>query len=109
MISEKLVNKVLGIHINNIQIHDLHNKENELNINGVQYNIHELAHKCKEWAKTKGFYIQSYIPMVGDVDGGVVFGHSTSSKIVEKHRFADTEPEAIFKACEWILNQKDEK
>lgn len=63
-------------------------------------NIHELAHKCKEWAKNKGYYLKSWI---NDDDSGtceiLLFG---------KHD-AKTEYEAIFKACQWILDNKAEK
>ena len=65
-------------------------------------NIHELAHKCKEWALTRGFWIESNIAAntLGYAYLGV-FNHE------EKETFkGKTEPEAIFKACQWILENK---
>lgn len=66
-----------------------------------EINIYELAHKCKEWANvTKGVYLSS--------------GYDEMDKkweaMMMKFTFvADTEPEAIFKACEYILKNKDKK
>lgn len=61
-----------------------------------EINIYELAHKCKEWAMDKGYYTES--GLTGKLAQCLVVG--------VKHFLADTEPEAIFKACEWILKQK---
>ena len=60
--------------------------------------------KCKEWALTKGYKIQSQINYENK-------GHSHISKISEnewaKGFFKDTEIECILKACEWILEYKE--
>ena len=83
-----------------------------------EMNIHELAHKCKEWAMmTHGIHGEPYIiessyehfTINGDMyaivrvyhDGDMVWNNYSSEFIGEWH----TEPEAIFKACEWILEQ----
>ena len=65
-------------------------------------NIHELAHKCKEWALS-----------VYDSIDFMVYGRSqcditifTQPDDIKYNFNADTEPEAIFKACEWILKDK---
>jgi len=58
-------------------------------------NIYELAHKCKEWAYNEHGEILTSFKYKGEW-------------IVEDERYryrADTEPEAIFKACEWILKE----
>ena len=74
-------------------------------------NIYELAHLCKQWALKQGYYFSTYsfnfdsnteqehrirLLIGNDV---VYFGDDSSM---------ETEVEAIFKACQWILN-KDSK
>ena len=75
-------------------------------IKSIYYiNIHELAHKCKEWAwsLTYGRNVQTYrtptyiVCEIYDKDHPVRLTRTT----------ANTEPETIFKACEWILKQKE--
>ena len=66
-------------------------------------NLHELAYKCKEWAcdnlwimgsvKNKSKTYECFIEEILGFDA------------IEFE--ADTEPEAIFKACEYILTHKD--
>lgn len=65
-------------------------------------NIYELAHKCKEWVK-QDFTLESavsfdkdnipYCRLIGDIE--------------EEMFEANTEPEAIFKACQWVLDNKN--
>lgn len=73
--------------------------------NYVQYwNIHELAHRSKEWAYEKDFYIYSVFSFAGE---GLCY--VTKDEDVQKRLTtisADSEPEAIFKACQWILENK---
>jgi hypothetical protein len=62
--------------------------------------LSELAHKCKEWAESKGYYMMSGTWALQD--------GKQKACIIGKPRpletfIADTETEAIFKACEWIL------
>ena len=77
MISKELLSEVLETKAWDIKI------SNNILIcligDGSEYrlNIHELAHKCKEWACTYKYLLES----------------------------GSTEPEAIFKACQWILDQ----
>ena len=67
------------------------------------FNIHELAFKCKEWANRKGNcgLIVKYAPCVTYVYFQFLIGDFSPNPIK-----ADTEPEAIFKACQWILDNK---
>ena len=63
----------------------------------VNINIYELAHKCKEWAKKKEYwaisgYDEGYFCMLHDMPDNRFFN-------------ASTEIEAIFKACEYIMEQ----
>lgn len=68
-------------------------------------NIYELAHKCKEWAwnNNNGINLSSELTYCSFWRGykdeiGV-------DRAIQKTFYADTEPEAIFKACEWIMEQ----
>lgn len=63
-------------------------------------NIYELAHKCKEWANNKEFHLWS---MQNECQ---LETFKSSHNLDIEHFMADTEPEAIFKACEWILKDK---
>lgn len=76
------------------------------------FNIYELAHKCKEWANALGYSIATWL--YGDWASCKVYTHYqigtdngvTYTKYTSQHS-GDTEPEAIFKACQWILDNKD--
>lgn len=64
-------------------------------------NIYELACKCKEWVIVKEYKLLSAVTMNKE-------GMCTILCKLRKNRktfIADTEPEAIFKACEWILKE----
>lgn len=75
---------------------------------GAHYtNIHTLAHECKEWAyKGKVKYRISSIRHNKDIWKAHIYINKPKSKnmgvVIREH----TEPEAIFKACEWILENK---
>jgi hypothetical protein len=75
------------------------------------YNIYELAHKCKEWAFWNDYYVITKMRMPDiyrdcqKIDYG--FEVYQQDNISEHSWWLDTEPEAIFKACQWILDNKD--
>ena len=83
-------------------------------------NIYELAHKCKEWAFEKGYSLQSGKPIVQDDEGNQVFNYWYKCYFWELDRYSfdapiqntkietnsATEPEAIFKACQWLFENK---
>ena len=98
LLSEVLNNKKILLSKNDLLIEDnvllFDNKCNYL----VNINLYELAHKCKEWAKQKEYwsisgYDEGYFCMLHDMPDNRFF-------------YAETELEAIFKACEWILKNK---
>ena len=66
-------------------------------------NIYELAHKCKEWAATKNCRIFSEVQYSKHTKGARVEMVVYNGK--DQVFISDTEPEAIFKACEWILKE----
>lgn len=68
-------------------------------------NIYELAHKCKEWANSKGFDVLSSC----NSDGKVwVQLHEYDTKLIGSTEYfhSFSEIEAIFKACQWMLDNK---
>ena len=131
MISKELLSVVLGIPLAHIRYNDTTNlykifKEDLFNWSDGSYgrwsnlevNIYELAHKCKEWALDNRWII-STMPMLTEKkwrNTSVRLSHFYSAGkdryldgIYHNGRIeADTETEAIFKACEWILT-KDSK
>jgi len=112
-VSKELLSEVLGTPVEIISI-DEHKCEIKNSISfenyqlGVSYSylygnkeirfmpVHELAHECKEWASSKGYHIYSHNK------GCHIHYNIASFK-------ADTEPEAIFAACQWILDNKDKQ
>lgn len=72
-------------------------------------NIYQLAHKCKEWALSKGYILMSS-PRTSSSFATCEFcknGKCDYEDDLWNDFRADTEPEAIFKACQWILNNKE--
>ena len=126
MISKELFNEVMNLHNldfeypleyyntnNSIRFWVIENPKYQSTSNYI--NIYELAHKCKEWATFKngkniiterdisGVY--SYIIfMIGITIHNEYLDDTT--RILANFK-ADTEPEAIFKACQWILENKN--
>jgi hypothetical protein len=111
MISKKLMQELMK----NLTVKEIISTGNNKVDNNIYYkveeidilqstNIFELAHKCKEWAVSKGYNIwSSAYGCECYIDGRNLVNN-------ENIRFlACNEPEAIFKACEWILKQKDIK
>ena len=73
-------------------------------------NIYELAHKCKEWAIKQ--HKIDLITLELDknektINCSILYGEIHPN--MKMYYFnADTEIEAIFKACQWILDSKKE-
>jgi len=108
MISEKLLSEVMGYEVKDFIVKDnllkldalysldMSNKHRILGYR-KSINIYELAHMCKKWASKSGWDIWS------GVENANV--HKKTSDDIYYSVCAKTEPEAIFKACEWILNR----
>ena len=125
MISKKLLSEVLSV--------DLSNKNNMLDpvpagtergsdvifywlqnedrfYNGNSISIYQLANMCKEWAFKQKFPYCITSRIIDDYKGkweaetGYGFGVPASVDFI-----ADSEPAAIFLACEWIMKQKELK
>ena len=118
MISKELLSEVIGV--------DVRYMSDEYDGNLVPYetregwktiNIYELAHKCKEWALLNGFDIitveidEQYVILTPD-DWQTTKKEKRGMSFVISSSFEaqNTEHEAIFKACQWILeDSKDIK
>lgn len=116
MISKELLSKVLGIADCRVNQMIGTTLEYYSSIKGWRkINIYELAHKCKEWAwNTQNYQISSMF---------INLEFKTAKELSEAPQCqanmwndngefagyfdAKTEPEAIFKACKWILDNKD--
>ena len=67
-------------------------------------NIYELAHRCKEWAFINyEFAIISYMSGEEQWECEIFKRYVGQSTALGEYTDGMTEPEAIFKACEWIL------
>jgi len=123
MISKELLSEVLGLKIKQLDYYsDTKNTivftDTYKNYGWQLENIYELAHKCKEWAKYYGFKIhsgysheaigQSYAtPMKEKWEAGnLIMAYCPDDCPVEDF-VLQTEQEAIFKACQWILDNKE--
>ena len=117
MISKELLSNVLDNEVPyQVKVHKIIIKNNSLNyfynskdsggglFEANEYiNIYELAHKCKEWAISKGWILHE----VRNLKEYIIYFGGDYREPSDDFR-AETEPEAIFKACQWILD-KDSK
>jgi len=80
-------------------------------------NIYELAHMCEAWAFNLGYDIP-YILFKSDEDNTILFDmrvegveNGINCCMYEFNHKSEIKfyCEAVFQACEWILNQKDIK
>jgi hypothetical protein len=113
IISKELLSEVLEeavISIEAIGINGIHICSNR-GLLHTEYtlNIHELAHKCKEWAIEKGYEIVETAFMIRIRRVG-----QDKQKIWEYPREMQDagiyfSPSFTFKACQWIYDNKDLK
>jgi hypothetical protein len=77
---------------------------------GVNIDVHALAHKCKEWAKANGYAIWT------THEGHCKFGkeaqnidklHNLYGNVFSGCDGPISESDSVFKACQWILDNKD--
>ena len=110
MISEELLNAVIGA-----PAYEITEYANQVSYqlaltedfpeNGVKINTHELAHECKKWAYANDYFIESLYGKNIDTPNScraVVFNGNDELE----RAYGATEPEAIFLACQWVLDQK---
>ncbi len=105
MITNELMSEIIGNPISTVGIGG--NKKSIFYGNGLsplqKINIHELAHKCKEWVLSDTEYSCSSGLSRGFTRCKIGDGYCM---VGARFFFADTEPEAVFKGCEWILNER---
>lgn len=112
MISKELLGEVLGYKVYNYILKDTNIKLNKITTSSLGsepqiigydkgINIYELAFECKKWAYKNCNEIISY------TEGAEIYQTQLDEKI--KTFYGDTEVEAIFKACQWILDNKESK
>lgn len=75
---------------------------------GKNINIYELAHKCKEWAWDNGYEIEelchNLIVHYLDVEQ---LEYLKKEFNTEDGLYIPYNPYRVFKACQWILDNKD--
>ena len=113
MISKELLSEVLELKINLVEIDEARNKVfyycNQFGRMTGEISTFELAHKCKEWANKCGINGKNYqletalLPEC--LCGAYCNIWSGAYKQNEEEIISNTEPEAIFKACEYIMEQ----
>lgn len=113
IISTKLLNEVLNLNVYGFKIKDniikIDHEDGMPVMNNKNINIYELAHKCKEWAWKNNRVLQSQF---SNSNEGLV-GYCCISNLNNLNEnnicdhYAATEPEAIFAACQWILENKE--
>ena len=123
MISKELLSEVLGIeHILECRqsVNVFWVTDAKSHCGAIAINIYELAHRCKEWAfETKGVQIiharkygygvgvVKYFSSIEVYNGHYLYNPSDELGTSTQVSFeADTEPEAIFRACQWVLDNK---
>ena len=121
IISKELLSEVLGYKI--LSVKDLKDGRNNISFDHERINnmglisdynfinIHELAHKCKEWALRNNFCIISTTFTAEEDDIEENWKKGINYAWAELHNNdklfrANTEPEAIFKSCQWILDKE---
>lgn len=117
MISEKLLSNVLNLNMWDTSTLIIKEDENKITWTSMflgdigfynssdSINIYELAYKCKEWALNYKYEINT--ALVIKINNPKDFYATALVVHPDKEERCDinslTEPEAIFKACEWIL------
>ena len=109
MISKELLSNILDREVISVGV-NRNNTWYDFKYGGGKINTYALAHKCKEWAFELGYMVRTNYENTIDVKVCRV----TLSKLYKFKENGNcfystcttTEPEAIFKACEWILEKQ---
>lgn len=128
MINKELLSAVLDNEVPyQVKVHKIIIKNNSLNyfynskdsggglFEANEYiNIYELAYKCKEWALNIGYSLESITNRSCIMGNNYEYYasvkiHKATNSMIEHNIDEDTETKAIFKACQWILDNKDNK
>ena len=124
MISKELLSIIMCAKIERFRI--LNNIAHIYYINDEQeyfISVYELSYRCREWARNNDYEVSACKPIVQDDEGKAVINYwykayihkfelgtySGPEQILKFDINCSSEPEAIFKACEWILEQVGKK
>ena len=112
MISKELLSEVVGLccgvkSIRNSEVVYWFNCIDKVRESSI--NIYELAYLCKEWASKHHYSVMSGWEMTHWGGAYRVAVFRNSDNILFSMSTVKTEPEAIFRACEWILEQVGKK
>ena len=103
LLSEVLSCEILSFYLDEVTLLYTYNKIKCIDENYQdEINIYELANKCKEWAFKKDKYkwlfsYKSFTKCHCDIVD------NQNRKFIFISFAGDNEPEAVFKACEWVL------
>ena len=117
-ISKELLSEVLELK----KIDEIYQEDNLLYFceSNKGINIYELAHKCKEWAEYNGWFLypcRNFESTLKKFGCSIMKPYYKAGKFSwllstdgydERDYLADTEIQAVFKACQWILDNKKE-
>ena len=108
MISKELLSEVLKLKVNLVEVDAYRNRIfyycNQFGRITGEINTFELAYLCKEWAwNTHKLSIISGFSISGNRIANIMVKRMS---LCQHHYKAETEHEAIFQACEWILMEK---
>ena len=132
VISKELLSEVLELEMNNYPIVTFTSNNSYITLShrglvsaDIRINIYELAYKCKEWAKSNLFSYMNIgtisetrakLDLRTKFNFGIWRGYSCNVVTIdERHRTLhstkcyESETESIFKACQWILDNKVNK
>ena len=129
MISKELLQQIVGLIVKEVVSTDINRIDNNIyyNIEEIDIlqsiNIFELSYRCREWARTNGYEVSACRPIVSNDEGKAVINYWYKSyifkfelgvchgpeQILKFDVNVSSEPEAVFKACEWILEEIREK
>jgi len=111
LISKELLSLVLDTKIEKFKIVE---EDNMMYFGYTSLNLDTLGRLCKEWALKEGYCLVSSIHDNNNYESKYciceimkpVYGSSSLYFPQENTIGSDTEPEAIFKACQWILEKE---
>ena len=102
LLSEVLGLPVLEYRINGTSVDIIHYREVK---QPSRWNIHELAHKCKEWAFKKGWAFKIEYLGIDDINITLISCRTEKEKY-SKDFYNVVNCEDTFEPCQWILDNK---
>lgn len=109
-ISKELFEAVMGIETDRLFCTGsfIKNDSNYLSTSIIEENkisINDFFFKCKEWVLEQRYGLTSYM-VKKDSGRATVWKHELGKS---KRFISTTEQQAVFDACQWILNNKDQQ